>query len=391
MIRPAPFKQPEYQQPPAVQQPQAHLALYRRIATVFVVLTVGTVGLALYVIFSRATVVVLSRQDEVKTDFIVDVSRKPADGELAGDVVELTDSISQKFPSTSSDKVDVKAEGRVRIKSALGRAQTLVATTRLLTPDGVLFRIAKTVTVPANGSVEVDAAADQPGAGGAVGTATFTIPGLNPDTRKLFTVETVEPITGGVKEGRIVTQEDVDGAAAVLRDKLLKDLTDRVRQQAKDDKAPVSGEVITPSTVSQLTDVAVGGEAEEFTLTLKLKVDGVFFDKDQLGKMMAAKLKELVPFDRKFLAVADQATELNVEKLDVAAARANIRVTAKGSSIMSPDAPTLAPAKLAGVTVDAAKAYLEKVSGVSSASVKVSPFWSNRLPDIADHIRVEIR
>ncbi|MFA6604219.1 MAG: hypothetical protein WCT10_05305, partial [Patescibacteria group bacterium] len=149
----------------------AHVNLYRRIATVFVVLTIGTIGLALYVIFARATVVILSRQEPVKSEFIVDVAREPAPGDVAGDVLEATETLTQSFPSTSLVKMDAHATAFVRISSSLGRAQTLVATTRLLTPAGVLFRIKKTVLVPAQGSVEVEAYADAAGLGGEVGHA----------------------------------------------------------------------------------------------------------------------------------------------------------------------------------------------------------------------------
>ncbi len=371
--------------------PATHVALFRRIATLFVALTLGTVALVLYVVLSRATVVVLSKQEEVKLDTVIDVARQPIEGEIAGEVIELTDELTQTFPSTSVVKVDVPATGRVAIKSTLSRAQTLVATTRLAAPDGRLYRIKKTVLVPANGSVEVDVYADKVGAAGDIGDAAFEIPGLLPENRKYFTVSTVSPIGGGVKDVRMVTKDDVASAAEVIKEKLTRDLTDKLVQKAKEGGAAVSGAIITPEILNQLTDEAIGSEAAEFALTMKLKLTGVFYDNAMFQKVLAAKLKELVPFDRQFQRVEDQATTVAVEKTDPAAGQANLRVTAMGLSILSPAAPALDPAKLTGVTVDAAKGYLEKIDGVASASVKVSPFWSGRLPNIAEHIKVEVR
>jgi len=374
-------------QPPA----QTHLALYRRIATAFLVLTVATVLLVVYVVLSRGTVVVLSRQDEVKLDSVIDVSRQPIEGEIPGDVLEMSEEASQKFPSTSVVKVEAPAEGRVRIRTSLGRAQTLVATTRLLTPDDKLFRLKETVIVPADGWVEADVFSDVNGAAGEIGPTTFTIPGLMPDTRKHFTVESVTPMAGGVKDIHLVTQSDVAGATEVLKERLTRELTDKLRQKAVADGAKISGEMITVDVQSQLADPAVGAEAAEFSLALKLKVTGIFYEKSQLDRQIAAKIKDLVPFDRELQRVEDKATTLTVEKIDTGLGRANLRVSAKGVSVLSPEAPSLDPAKLTGVTVDAAKSYLEKLDGVSSASVKVSPFWSGRLPNIADHIKVEVR
>jgi hypothetical protein len=371
--------------------PPAHLALYRRIATVFVLLTVVMAGLVLYVILSRATVIILARQDEVKLESVVDVARQPIEGEIAGDAIELADEVSQKFPSTSVVKVDVPAEGQVKITSTFSRAQTFVATTRLLTPDNVLFRLKKTVVVPASGSVTADVFADQVGASGAVGSITFSIPGLQPESRKFFNVSTIDPIYGGVKDVRLVTQSDVDSAAEVLKEKLTKEMTEKLRAKAAEAGSKEMGEIITVDVLDQTVDAPVGAEAPEFTMTMKLQASGIFYDRAAFDKIVTAKLKEMVPFDRQLLRVEKEATTMSVEKSDPAVGRANLRIAAKGLAAISPEAPVLDPAKLAGVTVDAAQSYLEKIDGVSSASIKLSPFWSNRLPNIAEHIKVEVR
>jgi len=369
----------------------AHVTLYRRIATVFVVLTVGTIALALYVVFARATVVILSRQEPVKSEFIVDVAREPAPGDVAGDVLEATDSITQTFPSTSLVKVDAHATGLVRISSSLARAQTLVATTRLLTPSGVLFRIKKTVLVPSQGSVEVEAFADAAGISGEVGMTTFTIPGLLPGTREKFKAETVAPPTGGVKDVHAVTKSDVDSATQVLKDKLAGDLLGELRRQAKEGGFAGQGEISSDELLAASTDVPVGSEAPAFSLTVKMHSQAFFYDAAELNKLIEARLRENVPFDRKFVRVEEAATKLTIEKTDVAARSGNLRVAATGVAILSPDAPQLDPGKIAGVSSEAAVGYLEKLDGVSSASVKVSPFWSGRLPDIAENIKIEVR
>lgn len=370
---------------------QPSIALYRRIATAFLVLTALVVALVAYVVLSRATVVVLSKQEEIAADFVLDVSVKPGPGEVPGTMLEVSDTLSQTFPSTSVVKVDAPAEGRVKIATTLSRSQTLVATTRLLTPDGVLFRIKSTVVVPAGGSVEVDAFADQPGASGNVGNVTFTIPGLNPDTRRFFTVETVRSMEGGLKDVRMVTTQDVDAAEAVLRQKLETSLAERLREKAKEAGGATSGEIIAYETTRKLTDVPVGSEEETFTLTFALKATGVLYDESRFADQVRAKLKEQLSYDRSLLSIEEASVTKAVEKVDLIGGRANLRVTAKGTTVLSPDSPSLDREKLVGVTVDAARTYLEQIDGVSSASIKASPFWTGRMPNVADHITVEVR
>ncbi|HTK04061.1 MAG TPA: hypothetical protein VL500_00595 [Candidatus Eisenbacteria bacterium] len=370
---------------------QPSIAMYRRIATGFLVLTALMIALVAYVVLARATVIVLSEQEKAQADFVIDVAEKPTQGEVPGLVFEQADSLSQAFPATSVVKVDAPAEGRVKIGSSLFRAQTLVATTRLLTPDGVLFRIKKTITVPAGGSVEVDAFADVPGATGNVGNVSFTIPGLNPDAQRHFTAVTVTPMDGGVKEVRMVTQTDVDAAASVLEEKLKGSLAATLRSRGEENGLVKAGEIIEYETTKKLTDVPVGTEQALFTLTLSMKATGVLYDASRFADQIRAKLKDKLPHDRSLLSVEDESVTKDVEKTDLVAGRANVRVTASGTTVLSPDAPALAREKLVGVSVDAAKAYLDGIDGVASASVKVSPIWTGRMPNVADHITVEVR
>ncbi len=189
----------------------------------------------------------------------------------------------------------------------------------------------------------------------------------------------------------MVTKDDVDAAEAVLGDKLKASLAERLRGKAKEAGGSMSGELITYDVTKKLTDVPVGEEADAFTLTLTLQATGVLYDESKFADAVRGKLKEQLPFDRSLLSVEAGSVTKDVEKVDLVAGRANLRVTAVGTSVLSPDSPALSRDKIVGVSVDAAKTYLEHVDGVSSASVKVSPFWIGRLPNVADHITVEVR
>ncbi|MFA6604245.1 MAG: hypothetical protein WCT10_05450, partial [Patescibacteria group bacterium] len=223
------------------------------------------------------------------------------------------------------------------------------------------------------------------------GMTTFTIPGLLPGTREKFSAETVAPPTGGIKDVRAVTKSDVESATQVLKDKLSNELLGRLRTQAKEGGFAGQGEISSVELLAASTDVPVGSESPEFALTVRVQAQAFFYDSGELGKLIEARLRENVPFDRKFVRVEEAATKLTIEKTDLDARSGNLRVAATGAAILSPDAPQLDPGKIAGVSSEAAIGYLEKLDGVSSASVKISPFWSSRLPDIAENIRIEVR
>lgn len=370
---------------------QHSLVAYRRIAILFLLLTAGVVALVFYVVFTKAYVIVMSEQEDVESEFIIDIARDPASGEVLGDVLEVTDSLTQVFPATSIEEVEAPSEGEVRITSTLSRDQTLVATTRLLTPDEELFRIDRTVIVPAFGSVEVGVYADEPGGAGDIGHTMFTIPGLNPNTRKHFEVETVEPLAGGVRKVKAVTSGNIGSAVAVLEEKLAADLADRLGQQAEEKGLSLGGQSVLTEITEQDTDVPAGSEADEFELTVTVRATGVFYDEECLAGQVRSRLRDLIAYDQALSDVEEDTAAREIEKRDLVTGRVNMRVRATGTAILSVDAPPLDPEKLMGVSVEAAIQYLEKLEGVSSASIDISPFWSNRMPDIADHITIEVR
>ncbi len=304
------------------------LAVYRRIVLCFILLTAGIVALAVYVVFSSAKVVVMSKQEPVEAEFIADVAENLTDGEVPGGIVAETDTISRQFATTSLGSMVTSAEGRVRITSKLSRSLRLVATTRLLTENNVLFRLKKDVLIPAMGQVEADVFAAEQGASGDVGTAKFTIPGLSPEMQAKVTAETVAPISGGRRDIRVVTAEDVDRAATELKQDLDLQLTSKLEQEAVGEGIPTGGKLITTTTVSQESNVDVGDESPNFTMKLTGKVVGVFYDRDKLHALIESKLKDKLPAGRQLVSVDDAALEISLEKGDLAAGRANLHVVA---------------------------------------------------------------
>lgn len=372
--------------------PRQSIGMYRTIATVFLLLTAVVVGLVAYVVLSRAEIVVMSKQEPANVDFIVDIAGSPGSGEVFGTVLQSESTLQQTFETASIVKIDAPAEGRVRITSTLYRPQVLIATTRLQTPDGDIYRLRDQVTVPANGSVEVDVYADVVGAAGNVSNTTFIIPGLSDDARRFFAAQTVSEITGGVRDQRMLTKQVVEQAVTALEAKLHASLRDELRAKAQAEGVGVtSGEFIDYEVVRKSTDVPIGEEKEQFTLTLGVRATAVFYDAEAFEARVRQQMNDRLPYGRALLNIEKETMTTDVEKVDLVAGRANLHVAAKGTTVVSPNTPALGKDKLLGITVDSAKKYLERIEGVSSASVTVRPFWMGRLPNVADHITIEVR
>lgn len=139
--------------------------------------------------------------------------------------IEVSVSAERDVPSASAAR-DGVATGTVTLVNETGAAQPLVATTRLLSEGGVLFRLRDRVTVPAGGTVEAAVYADQPGPSGDIGPSRFTIPGLSPALQASIYARSSSPMTGGVVyDGEPFTEAELDlivaELAAEARERLL--------------------------------------------------------------------------------------------------------------------------------------------------------------------------
>src|SRR3989338_2595118 len=96
--------------------------------------------------------------------------------DVQGQVVSGSLGKTQSFTptGTSSKTVEDISTGTVKIYNNLSFAQALVATTRLLSQEGVLFRLKSAVTIPAGGSVDAPVYADLPGVSGDIKPTRFT-------------------------------------------------------------------------------------------------------------------------------------------------------------------------------------------------------------------------
>lgn len=371
------------------------LAVYRRIAVTFSVLTVLVVALVAYVVLLRAEVVVLSKQEEVRAEFLVDVAaesvNEPSKDDIPGTITSLEDSVTRTFPSTSVVKVKLPPKGQVRIVSAMTRPQTLIATTRLQMTDGTLYRLKKTVVVPAQGSVIADIYPDDATAQPPQGEISFIIPGLNPDSQRLFTVTSSGSLAGEEKDVRMVTASDMNAAEEVLKNEMATTLIARAREKATSDGASMDGEIVEVAVAHRTSDVPVGSDAEAFALTVTVRATVVHYDAKKLAARTRETLKDKLTYDKTLRDFDASGIVVEVEKLDGTTGRATLKVSAAGSSMLSADSPSFTKDKLLGVTVEAATAYLQGVDGVASASVRTKPWWSSRLPNVPDHIMVEVR
>ena len=369
-------------------RPVVRTGMYRKIALGFAVLAVLVGALVMYVVYAHATVLVYPQKAEIKTEQDLTVAADAQQGDVPGQIAEVTVAGERTEAPSQSTTADGVAVGQVTIVNQTGNDQTLIATTRLLTPEGVLFRLKSRVNVPAHGSVTTDVYADQPGASGNIGPSTFTIPGLSADLQKTIFAKSDAPMTGGVVSSGVVSQADIDKTEQDLRDELTGQAKDEL---SKSIDAKWTGQAYVVETMSRTVGAAVGETSDGVTVKLTLRVREAAFDKDKALALATDDLKRSLTSERELLGVDADHAEFSLTSADPKAGTASLHVSLKGQSQVSLSGPSFDPAKLKGKSLSDVQAYFSGVEGVQKVEVTFNPFWIKRMPDLPDHIKISIQ
>ncbi len=328
---------------------------------------------------SGATITLTPKQEQTAVNATFTASQN------GGDITFQTESITKAgqlvVPGTTQVESDTKASGTITIYNTSSVSQSLIATTRFATPSGLIFRISKGVTVPAQkgstpGSIDAVITADKAGSDYNVGLTDFTIPGFKGEAKYTkFYARSKTSIDGGSSG----IQPAIDSLAKAsaeqkIQDQLAKALS---TEAAKD----VPGGFVMPLNAytikyDPLTSVA---SSTSIVLSEQATLLGYMFNESQLVQsiMQQAGISDLgndvtIPYpDNLVFTPAPVATD----------ASSTITFTLEGTTtlVAHVDADTLKQ-QLAGMPRKSLVAILSNYPGIIKAQAVVEPFWRSTFP-----------
>ncbi len=363
------------------------LSIYRKIAFSFIVLTVILIGVVFYFTLSYSYITITPRAKEVSTDFnfimVEDASaQKPEEGIFAGKIINETLSGEKEFIATGSQQVSSEFIGQVKLFNKLSADQILIVKTRLLSPDGILFRLKNQVGIPGNGSVIADVYPDDLTKTAAVAGTKFTIPGLSQNMQQFVYAEAVSDFLASGQSVKVITQEDLDKAVVSYSDEL-------AQQTVKDADFNMS-KILSKEVVSKEFNQKAGDQAVNFKINLKIKVIGVIFDERQVKTFAQKTLDGQVTSD--YQLVSDSSGQLiyEIEKTDLANKLVQIKSNIKGMTIISENSQILDRDKLIRMSQQDLKSYLENFDNIEKVEISFFPSWSKKMPFFQDHIIIQV-
>lgn len=366
------------------------ILLYKRIALTFAIVVAVLLIVVLYLSTMQSVIRVTAIPKDVLIDFLIRTTTiATTDTEVQGEVKSGTlQKIKTFTPSgTKQTEVEDRATGRVSIYNEMSSVQPLVATTRFLTQDGILFRLKNGVTVPTKGSIEAEVYADQKGANGNIQPTSFTIPGLSEAKQKLVYAKSTEPFTGGVKYKTVLSQEEIDEAVESLKVELLEDAKSMLRAQSS---TTYSGEAFSVEEVEKNISAKSGDEVASFDVTLKIYVEAIFYDADALSKIIERKLYDGIGQGQEFVDLGDSERKIIVEQVNLQQGVARLHVTQTGRAVVSRVSEALDVGRFAGMSEAEVKRLLVEEGIATNVDVQFFPFWVRTVPRLKDHIYIEV-
>lgn len=297
---------------------------------------------------------------------------------------------STELPTTGTpEKVEKKAAGTIIVYNTSTASQQLIATTRVQTPEGLIYRLDKAVTVPAAkgttpGSIEAAVTADVAGPTYNIAKSDFVIPGFKGTAKyDQFYARSKTSMTGGFS-GMVgqISDADLKTATDKLKATLMTAVEGDIASQVPEDSIFFKdGGLITSFAYS----VVPSGDGKAMVKG-EMTGEALVFKKQDINSMLATVLGEEHRFDNLYSLVltinGGQAPSSFISKPNMTINYAGTLTT--GQSF---DAEAL-KATLAGKSKKQLTEILKMYPEIVKADAVVRPIWKGTFPAKTKNIQV---
>lgn len=315
-------------------------------------------------------------------------------GELPFEVVSVEKIATKSVPAETTETKNDPAQGVITIYNAQTTPQQLIKNTRFQTPDGLIFRIRDSVTVPAGspnapGKMDVTVYADEGGEKYNIPPSDFTVPGLEGSkSYDLVYAKSAAAMTGGFSGTRpTVSEATKDAQAEGLRSALETDLSAGIAEAVPEGFVIIPGSTYT--VLETLPDTA--GQGNNVDVKMKGVTYAVVFPNEALAKAIAYQVVGTYSGQSVLLQDATSLTlkpavEGNPQGLETY----GFTLEGNASIVWKIDQARIAGA-VAGKTRDGAQVILSGFPEVDRAVLVLRPFWSNSFPSDPEKITVSVK
>ena len=367
------------------------------------VISVVLLGTIIYISAGNAKIDIMPKKQPLDIQLKVSASDKfsfvdAGLNKIPGQLFSVEKNAAQTFQTTGEKEVAQKARGTITVFNEYGTTpQVLIATTRFQTPDGLIFRTLKSITVPGTkvengkiipGSISVEVVADKPGQSYNIPADKFGIPAFNERGNagryeKIYGKSDETMRGGAIGKAKVVTDTDFNAAKQTLSNQVTKDIQDSL-------KAQTSGLKVLNASAIKLKEpestAKVDEAANEFMMAVSAAIKTVGFKEDDLKGL----IRQYIDKTKNLTAIPEKlSTSYDNIILDETTGILTFTVNIKGNGYAKVDADKI-KTDLAGKNETEIKSYFKEAAGVDTAKVVLSPFWVKRIPQDKERTKLQI-
>ena len=364
------------------------LKSYRKLAVNFLILTINLIIIILYFSLSQAKIVIVPTKEEISHSMSLPIKEEVSlnDTELAisGNITATKVEDKKSFPIESTSTVEKNATGNITIyNTTRDRNQIFIKETRFQNDKGIEIKINQQIQIAPGGKATVKAYASEKGKNGNINSESgkFQVVALAYLKDKIY-AEVDGEFTGGEAEIKILTPAEFNNAKKIIEDSLL-DKAWTILSQSNDD---IKKENLVIEITNIDSDANPGDEnIESFTLQGKAQVSSLVYDKNRAKEIIQQELIKKIPPDKIFIDFIDEPI-ININKDE-------LKVTASATAQVQRKIPEsiLNQKDIVGMNEEEVQAHFTRITGIRDVQIKFWPFWVRSVPNLADHIDIEIK
>ncbi|TSC96474.1 MAG: Uncharacterized protein CEN88_339 [Candidatus Berkelbacteria bacterium Licking1014_2] len=304
---------------------------------------------------------------------------------LAGEKLNSTQEISEKFSATGEKEMGEKATGSVTIYNYWDSTNQDISANSVFIKDGKNFYSQQAVSVPGTtikqgnqvpGTATVTVVAETNGGDYNLAAGRFTITSLPTNKQAQIYAQSALAFTNGSsKKVKIISEDDIARAKQQLSDKLTDKVKEDLNKQAADKNKEILIKAINQQLSSAAADKKAGSQADDFQMTLSATAVVLAFDSQVMRQAVFDNLKTTLPKDKELILDASDETTIDIESQDWEKEELKIAGQVKTRIAPKIDQAELKK-KLAGNFTGRGAAFLANTAGYKKADVKIQPtFW----------------
>jgi len=377
------------------------IGIYKKIAYFFAFLLVSVGAAVFYFTFIHVKIVLIPSQERISNNTIFDVldaeknqNTEEAPGEkIIGVVKETAVKYSKSYPATNEEVLGKEVVGKVKLVNNYIKNQPLVASTRLLSTDGKLFRLKNTVDIPVNGTIEAEIYADDPSPEMAIGASKFTIPGLWAGLQDKIYAESSEPAVYQQKVKKSISEDDIKNGVKDLKQELLNNAKKEIGDAYNNyDKTIFK---IDENSIATTINNKVGEEISEFEISMEAKVAIVAFSNKTFAEIAKNKLMKSLPDNKELVSFDSDNINYSLNNFDVNAGTANVSASFEGMVTLMDNSNVIDKEKLIGLNKAQINAYLNDIDKTANLDlagheIQFYPSFITKIPTLIEPGRIEI-